>query len=86
MTFAILGAAALAACSTTPSHPAVRTASAATAGSCPAARGAAALLGRRMRECSSYSRRELMETGQQTNLALALQMLDPAVTASGGGG
>jgi hypothetical protein len=77
----ILSALALGACSTTPSHTAVRTASAVVAGSCPATAGTS--MRPRIGECKAYSHRQLVETGQTANLARALQMLDPSITASG---
>jgi hypothetical protein len=80
----ILSAAALAACSTTPSRPASRTASAIPPGWCSTADGKALRPG--SSDCNSitrsYSGEQLRGTGQ-TNAARALSMLDPSVTAHG---
>jgi hypothetical protein len=80
----ILSAGALAACSTTPSHPASRTASAIPQGWCSTADG------KRIRpgsgNCNSvtrtYSGEQLRQTGM-TDAAHALQMLDPSITVRG---
>ncbi|MDE2261392.1 MAG: hypothetical protein KGL45_02595 [Gammaproteobacteria bacterium] len=80
----ILSAAALAACSTTPSQPASRTASAIAPGWCSTADGKALRPG--SSECNSITRRysgeQLRSTGM-TDAAHALQMLDPSVTVHG---
>jgi len=81
----ILSAAALAACSTTPSHPAVHTASAVPPpGWCAKADGTALRPG--SPGCNSmtktYSGEQLRDTGF-LDVAHALQMLDPDVTAHG---
>lgn len=80
----ILSAAALAACSTTPSHPASRTASAIPPGWCSTAGGKALQPG--SSDCNSltrkYSGEQLRATGM-TDAAHALQMLDPSITAHG---
>jgi hypothetical protein len=77
----ILSAGALAACSTTPSHPPSRTASSISPGGCSTAQGKAAPMG--MAGCTSevrsYSSKDLRQTGR-TDTAHALQMLDPSVT------
>jgi hypothetical protein len=77
----ILSAGALAACSTTPSHPAVHTAAAVPAGWCAKADGTPLRPG--SPGCNSvtktYSGEQLQQTGF-TDLAHALQMLDPDVT------
>ncbi|HEX4268865.1 MAG TPA: hypothetical protein VHY36_13330 [Steroidobacteraceae bacterium] len=77
----ILSAGALAACSTTPSHPAVPTAAAVPAGWCAKADGTPLRPG--SPGCNSvtktYSGEQLQQTGF-TDLAHALQMLDPDVT------
>jgi len=78
----ILGAAALAACSTTPSHPTVHTASAVQPpGWCAKADGTPLKPG--SPGCNSmtktYSGEQLRQTGF-TDVAHALQMLDPDVT------
>jgi hypothetical protein len=81
----ILSAAALAACSTTPSHPAVHTASAIPPGWCAKADGTALRPG--APGCDSltktYSGEQLRQTGF-TDVGHALQMLDPDVTVHGG--
>jgi hypothetical protein len=94
----ILSAAALAACSATPSHPfpsassvpaqadlrASRTASAIAPGWCSTADGKALRPG--SSDCNSitrkYSGEQLRATGM-TDAAHALQMLDPSITAHG---
>jgi hypothetical protein len=80
----ILSAAALAACSTTPSHPAVHTAAAIPAGWCSKADGTPLKPG--SPGCNSlsktYSGEQLRQTGF-TDVAHALQMLDPDVTIHG---
>lgn len=79
----ILGAGALAACSTTPSHPfpGSRTASAIPPGWCSTADGKALKPG--SSGCNpmtrTYSGDQLQQTGM-TNAARALQMLDPSIT------
>jgi hypothetical protein len=78
----ILSAGAIAACSTTPSHPASRTASTVSPGQCSAASGQAIPPGGCTSEVRSYSNQQLRETGK-TDAAHALQMLDPAVTVRG---
>ena len=79
----ILSAAALAACSTTPSHPAVRTASI-PIGWCAKSDGTALRPG--SPGCNSltktYSGEQLRQTGF-TDVGHALQMLDPDVTVHG---
>ncbi|MGH8289533.1 MAG: hypothetical protein ACREV7_10970 [Steroidobacteraceae bacterium] len=80
----ILSASALAACSTTPSHPASRMAAAVPAGQCSMAGGDQATrlsTGGCTSEVRSYSHQQLQETGK-LDAAHALQMLDPAVTVS----
>lgn len=81
--FSILSAGALAACSTTPSHPS-RTAAAIPQGWCSTADGKAVRPG--TRDCNAvtrtYSGEQLRQTGM-TNAARALQMLDPSVTTRG---
>jgi hypothetical protein len=80
----ILSAGALAACSTTPSHPAVHTAAAVPAGWC--ARADDTPLKPGSPGCNSvnktYSGEQLRQTGF-TDVAHALQMLDPEVTIRG---
>jgi hypothetical protein len=80
----ILSAGALAACSTTPSHPAVHTAAAVPAGWC--ARADDTPLKPGSPGCNSvnktYSGEQLRQTGF-TDVAHALQMLDPDVTIRG---
>jgi hypothetical protein len=80
----ILSAGALAACSTTPSHPAVHTAAAIPAGWCSKADGTPLKPG--SPGCNSlsktYSGEQLRQTGF-TDVAHALQMLDPDVTVHG---
>ena len=80
----ILSAGALAACSTTPSHPAVHTAAAVPAGWCARADGTPLKPG--SPGCNSlnktYSGEQLRQTGF-TDVAHALQMLDPDVTIRG---
>jgi hypothetical protein len=77
----ILSAGALAACAATPSHHAVRTASAIPPGWCSTATGKALRPG--SSGCDALTRRysgeQLRATGM-TDLAHALQMLDPDVT------
>lgn len=79
----ILSAAALAACSTTPSHPAVHTASAIPPGWCSRADGTALRPG--SPGCNSltktYSGEQLRRTGM-TDVGHALRMLDPDITLS----
>ncbi|MGA7538887.1 MAG: hypothetical protein WBW93_08975 [Steroidobacteraceae bacterium] len=77
----ILSASAIAACSTTPSHPS-RTASTLSPGRCSTAAGQAIPRGGCTSEVRSYSNEQLQETGK-TDAAHALQMLDPAVTVHG---
>ena len=80
----ILSAAAVAACSTTPSHPAVHTAAAIPAGWCSKADGTPLKPG--SPGCNSlsktYSGEQLRQTGF-LDVAHALQMLDPDVTVHG---
>ena len=80
----ILSAVALAACATTPSHPAVHTAAAVPAGWCAKADGTPLKPG--SPGCNSlsktYSGEQLRQTGF-TDVAQALQMLDPDITAHG---
>ena len=80
----ILSVAALAACSTTPSHPAVHTAAAVPVGWCSQADGTPLKPG--SPGCNSlnktYSGEQLRQTGF-TDVAHALQMLDPDVTIHG---
>ena len=80
----ILSAAALAACSTTPSHPASHTASAIPQGWCSQADGKAVRPG--SSQCNSvtriYSGEQLRQTGM-TDAGHALQMLDPSITVHG---
>ncbi len=81
----ILSVGALAACATTPSsHPAVRTAAAVPPGWCAKADGTPLKPG--SPGCNSatktYSGEQLRQTGF-TDLAHALQMLDPDVTVHG---
>ena len=80
----ILGVAGLAACSTTPSQPAVHTASAIPPGWCAKADGTALKPG--SPGCNSatrtYSGEQLRQTGF-TDVGHALQMLDPDVTVHG---
>jgi len=83
----ILSAGALAACSTTPSHPAhraARTASAVPPGWCAKADGTPLRPG--SDGCNamtrSYSGEQLRRTGM-TDVGHALQMLDPEVTVHG---
>jgi hypothetical protein len=80
----ILSVGALAACSTTPSHPAVKTAAAVPAGWCakaddtpirPGAPGCNSMT-------KTYSGDQLQQTGF-TDVAHALQMLDPDVQVRG---
>lgn len=77
----ILSVGALTACSTTPSHPAVHTAAAIPAGWCAKADGTPLRPG--SPGCNSltktYSGEQLQQTGF-TDVAHALQMLDPDVT------
>jgi len=80
----ILGAAAVAGCSTTPSHPAARTASAIPQGWCTTANGTTLAPG--SSGCNSlhrtYSGEQLRQTGA-TDVAHALELLDPDVTIHG---
>lgn len=80
----ILSAGALAACSTTPSHPASRTAAAIPPGWCSTADGKALSPG--SKGCDmvtrTYSGEQLQQTGR-TDAAHALQMLDPSITVRG---
>ncbi len=80
----ILSVGALAACSTTPSHPAVKTAAAVPAGWCAKADGTPIRPG--SPGCNSvtktYSGEQLQQTGF-TDVAHALQMLDPDVQVRG---
>jgi hypothetical protein len=80
----ILSVGALAACSTTPSHPAVKTAAAVPAGWCAKADGTPIRPG--SPGCNSltktYSGDQLQQTGF-TDVGHALQMLDPEVTIRG---
>ena len=80
----ILSAAALAACSTTPSHPASHTASAIPQGWCSTADGKAVRPG--SSQCNSvtrtYSGEQLRQTGM-TDAGHALQMLDPSIAVRG---
>ena len=80
----ILSAAALAACSTTPSRPASRAASAIPQGWCSTADGKAQRPG--SSHCNSvtrsYSGEQLRQTGM-TDAGHALQMLDSSVTVHG---
>ena len=80
----ILGALALAACSTTPSHRASRTAAVVPQGWCSRADGTALRPG--SPGCDSltkiYSGEQLRRTGS-TDVGHALQMLDPDVTILG---
>jgi hypothetical protein len=80
----ILSAGALAACSTTPSHPAVHAAAAVPAGWCSRADDTPLKPG--SPGCDSlnktYSGEQLRQTGF-TDVAHALQMLDPEVTIRG---
>lgn len=80
----ILSAGALAACSTTPSHPAVHTASAVPPGWCAEAGGTALRPGSPGCDCATktYSGEQLRQTGF-TDVAHALQMLDPDITVQG---
>jgi hypothetical protein len=81
LSIGILSAAALIACSTTPSHPSSRTAAAISPASCSAA-GAEAMrpgLNACTAEVHTYSGKEIRQTGK-TDVAHALQMLDPSVT------
>jgi hypothetical protein len=77
----VLSVGALTACSTTPSHPAVHTAAAIPAGWCAKADGTPLRPG--SPGCNSvtktYSGEQLQQTGF-TDVAHALQMLDPDVT------
>ena len=79
----ILSAGALAACSTTPSHP-VHTASAIPQGWCSTSDGKVQRPG--SSHCNavtrSYSGEQLRQTGM-TDAGHALQMLDPSVTVHG---
>jgi hypothetical protein len=80
----ILSAGTLAACSTTPSHPASRTAQAIPPGWCSTADGKALRPG--SPGCDSltrtYSGEQMRRTGM-TDAAHALQMLDPSITVRG---
>ncbi len=80
----ILSVGALAACATTPSHPAVKTAAAVPAGWCAKADGTPIRPG--SPGCNSmtktYSGEQLQQTGF-TDVAHALQMLDPDVQVRG---
>lgn len=80
----ILSVGALVACSTTPSHPAAHTAAAVPAGWCAKADGTPLKPG--SPGCNSatktYSGEQLRQTGF-TDVAHALQMLDPDVTVHG---
>ncbi|MFZ0551813.1 MAG: hypothetical protein WAU49_14880 [Steroidobacteraceae bacterium] len=80
----MLSVGALAACSTTPSQPAVRTAAAIPAGWCAKADGTPLQPG--SPGCNSvtktYSGEQLRQTGF-TDVGHALQMLDPEVTIRG---
>jgi hypothetical protein len=71
----ILSAGALVACSTTPSQPAVHTASAAQSSTCPKTQTAG--------PSSCYSQKQLRQTGKVADVAHSLQMLDPDVTVHG---
>lgn len=80
----MLSAAALAACSTTPSHPAVHTVATIPIGWCAKADGTALRPG--SPDCNSltktYSGEQLRQTGFN-DVGHALQMLDPDVTVHG---
>lgn len=80
----ILSAAALAACSTTPSHPAVHSAATIPPGWCAKADGTPLRPG--SDGCNgltkTYSGEQLRQTGF-TDIGHALQMLDPDVTVHG---
>lgn len=80
----ILSAGALGACSTTPSHPAGRTTALIPLGWCSTADGKAVRPG--AKNCDlltrSYSGVQLQQTGR-TDVAHALQMLDPSITVRG---
>jgi len=84
MIIGILSAGALAACSTTPSHHASRTASAIPPGWCSTADGKALRPG--SNGCNAltrtYSGEQMRATGT-TDAAHALQMLDPSITVHG---
>jgi hypothetical protein len=84
LTIGILSAAALAACASTPSHAPTRTASAVPPGWCSSAAGKALRPGSSGCDAMTrtYSGRQLRDTGT-TNVARALQMLDPSITAVG---
>lgn len=80
----ILSAAALGACSTTPSHPAGHATALIPLGWCSTADGKAVRPG--SKNCDmltrSYSGTQLQQTGR-TDVAHALQMLDPSITVRG---
>ena len=80
----ILSAGALAACSTTPSHPASRSTAAIPPGWCSTADGTPLRPG--AQGCDmltrTYSGEQLRQTGR-TDAAHALEMLDPSITVRG---
>jgi hypothetical protein len=80
----IVSAGALAACTTTPSHPVSHTAAVVPQGWCSTADGKAVRPG--SSQCNSvvrsYSGEQLRQTGM-TDAGHALQMLDPSVTVHG---
>jgi hypothetical protein len=80
----ILSAVALAACSTTPSHHASRTASAIPPGWCSTADGRALPPGSSGCDAltRTYSGEQMRGTGM-TDAAHALHMLDPSITVQG---
>jgi hypothetical protein len=80
----ILSVVALAACSTTPSHPAVHTAAVIPLGSCTKADGTVLKPGSPgcTSDTKTYSGEQLRQTGF-TDVGHALQMLDPDVTFHG---
>jgi len=75
---------ALAACSTTPSHPATRTAAAIPAGWCSTADGKALHPGSPGCDAltRTYSGQQLQQTGA-TDAAHALHLVDPSITVRG---
>ncbi len=84
LSLGILAVSALAACSMTPAHTAQRTAANLPHGRCESAFASATRLGgsRCNAATRSYSGEQIRRTGQ-SNPAVALQMLDPSITAVG---
>jgi hypothetical protein len=84
LVFSLLSTAALAACASTPSHPPSRSASAALPAGCSTTESRIARP--ESSGCYSpsrvYSQKDMRQTGK-TDVAHALQMLDPSITVHG---